>query len=73
MSTPLRRLRCACGWEASGTLDQLIVAATEHGRRIHNMTATPAEVEAMLLPLGSDADAGADHRAQPDDARGHPG
>jgi hypothetical protein len=61
----IRRLRCACGWEATGTFDELVVATQEHGRRIHNMTPTPAEVEAMLLPL----EPSAEHRAQPDDAR----
>jgi len=62
----IRRVRCACGWEATGTLDELVVATQEHGRRVHNMMATPAEVEAMVLP----PDASPDHRAQPDDARG---
>ena len=55
------RLRCACGWETTGTEDELIVAATEHGRRIHNMTPTRDEVLAMLVPS-------ADHQAQPRDA-----
>jgi hypothetical protein len=61
-----RRLRCACGWEASGTFEALVIAAQEHGRRIHNMAPTSEEVEAMLLPIGPDAD----HRTQPDDAQG---
>jgi hypothetical protein len=66
-----RRLRCACGWEATGRFDELVVAAQEHGRRIHNMVPTTEEVEAMLLPIGaSGSDPAADHRAQPDDARG---
>jgi hypothetical protein len=67
----IRRLRCACGWEASGEFDQLVVAAQEHGRRIHNMVPTTEEVEAMLLPIGpSGIDPAPDHRAHPDDARG---
>ena len=61
----IRSLRCACGWEASGRFEELVIAAQDHGRRIHNMTPTEEEVEAMLLPIGS----AADHRAQPDDAR----
>ncbi|HEV8280496.1 MAG TPA: hypothetical protein VGQ02_01445 [Candidatus Limnocylindrales bacterium] len=64
--TPIRRLRCTCGWEASGRFEELVIAAQEHGRRIHNMAPTREEVEAMLLPIGPDAD----HRAQPDDASG---
>jgi predicted small metal-binding protein len=61
----IRSLRCACGWEASGRFQELVIAAQEHGRRIHNMAPTEEEVEAMLLPIGS----ASDHRAQPDDAR----
>jgi predicted small metal-binding protein len=57
----IRRLRCACGWETMGTLDEVIAATEEHGRRVHNMHATRDEIVAMLLPLE------ADHRAQPDD------
>jgi predicted small metal-binding protein len=59
----IRRLRCACGWEASGRFDELVLAAQEHGRRIHNMAPTEEEVEAMLLPIG----AAADHRVEPGD------
>jgi predicted small metal-binding protein len=59
--TQILRLRCACGWEATGTEDELNVAAVEHGRRVHNMTPTRDEVRAMILPP-------ADHRAQPTDA-----
>jgi hypothetical protein len=67
----IRSLRCACGWEASGRFDELVVAAQEHGRRIHNMVPTTEEVEAMLLPIGpAGIDPATDHRAQPDDARG---
>ncbi|MGH2477044.1 MAG: hypothetical protein ACRDIL_17435 [Candidatus Limnocylindrales bacterium] len=62
----IRRLRCACGWEASGRFEELVIAAQEHGRRIHNMAPTREEVEAMLLPIGPEAD----HRAQPGDAQG---
>jgi hypothetical protein len=66
----IRRVRCACGWESTGTIDELVVAAAEHGRRIHNMTPSPAEVEAMLLPIGTGKDA--DHRAQPHDGESRP-
>jgi len=37
-------LRCACGWETTGTLDELVIAAGEHGRRIHNMEPTRDQV-----------------------------
>ena len=40
--------RCACGWEATGPVDEVIEATIEHGRRIHNMEATRDEVLAVL-------------------------
>jgi predicted small metal-binding protein len=43
------RLRCACGWEASGSEDEVVAAATEHGERVHNMRPTREEVLAMLV------------------------
>lgn len=43
------RLRCACGWETSGTEQELIEATQEHGRRIHNMLPTREEVLAMVI------------------------
>jgi hypothetical protein len=36
----LLRVRCVCGWEATDELDGAVDAAIEHGRRVHNMTAT---------------------------------
>lgn len=63
--TQILRLRCACGWETTGTEDELVVAAVEHGRRVHNMTPTRDEVRAMILPP-------ADHQAQPTDAGDRP-
>ena len=49
------RLRCACGWEASGTEDEVVAAATEHGDRVHNMRPTRAEVLAMVVPADDSA------------------
>lgn len=43
------RLRCACGWESTGSEEELIVAATEHGERVHNMRPTRDEVLAMVV------------------------
>jgi predicted small metal-binding protein len=43
-------LRCACGWETSGTEDEVVAATTEHGERVHNMRPTRAEVLAMVVP-----------------------
>lgn len=41
--------RCACGWEVSGPLDEVVDATIDHGRRIHNMEATREQVVAVLL------------------------
>jgi len=40
--------RCACGWEVTGSEDEVVDATIDHGKRIHNMDATRAEVLAAL-------------------------
>jgi len=40
--------RCACGWEVTGGLDEVVDATIDHGRRIHNMEATRDQVIAVL-------------------------
>jgi len=40
-------VRCVCGWETTGPEEEVVVATIEHGRRLHNMTATREEVLAM--------------------------
>jgi predicted small metal-binding protein len=40
-------VRCACGWEATGTESDVVPATMEHGRRLHNMDATREQVLAM--------------------------
>lgn len=40
--------RCACGWEVTGSLDDVVDATIDHGRRIHNMEATRAQVIAAV-------------------------
>ena len=42
-------VRCACGWETTGTEDDVIQATKEHGRRVHNMTPARDEVLAMAV------------------------
>lgn len=49
MTAEAMRLRCACGWETSGTEDEVVAAAIEHGDRVHNMRPTRAEVLAMVV------------------------
>jgi hypothetical protein len=53
-------LRCACGWETIGTEPEVVVAAEEHGARVHNMRATRDEILAMVVPAGSAGEAAAD-------------
>jgi predicted small metal-binding protein len=43
------RLRCACGWETSGTEDEVVAAAAQHGEQVHNMRPTRDEVLAMVV------------------------
>lgn len=42
-------IRCACGWETTGTEPQVVDATVEHGRRVHNMTPQHHEVLAMAV------------------------
>ena len=42
-------VRCACGWETTGSEEDVVEATTEHGRRLHNMTPTRDEVLAMAV------------------------
>lgn len=42
-------IRCACGWETTGTEADVVPATIEHGRRAHNMEATPEQVLAMAI------------------------
>lgn len=49
--------RCACGWEVTGPLDDVVDATIDHGRRIHNMEATREQVIAAVtgMPTSDDA------------------
>ena len=40
--------RCACGWEITGSEDEVVAATIDHGRRLHNMEATREQVVAAL-------------------------
>lgn len=48
-------VRCACGWETTGTEDEVIAATREHGVRLHNMDATREQVLAMATPASPSA------------------
>lgn len=43
-------LTCMCGWEARGTEDEVVGAAQDHGRQIHNMDVTHDQAMAMAQP-----------------------
>jgi Protein of unknown function (DUF1059) len=42
-------VRCVCGWEATGPEDVVVEETRDHGRRVHNMTATREDVLAMAV------------------------
>lgn len=50
------RLRCACGWETTGSEDEIVMATQDHGRRLHNMRPTRAEVLAMVAASAAAAE-----------------
>jgi predicted small metal-binding protein len=53
MSGPRRLVvRCVCGWETVGSEDEVVVAAQEHGRKVHNMHSTRDQVLALARPAG---------------------
>jgi predicted small metal-binding protein len=47
-------VRCVCGWETTGPEAVAVAATVEHGRRLHNMTATRDEVLAMAVASASE-------------------
>jgi predicted small metal-binding protein len=47
-------VRCVCGWEATGTEDDVVAATSKHGERVHNMRATRAEILAMAVTTAQD-------------------
>jgi hypothetical protein len=53
--------RCACGWEISGALDEVVQATIDHGRRIHNMEAAREEV--LSVVVGTEGSSAADASA----------
>lgn len=51
-TAPSKRLmvRCECGFEAQGTLEELYPVVKKHGLDAHNMRVTRAGVAAMARP-----------------------
>lgn len=54
MDAKTLHLRCACGWEATGTEEEVTAAAEEHGLRVHNMRPTRDDILAMATPPAED-------------------
>lgn len=50
------RVRCGCGWEATGTEDEVVSATAEHGERVHNMRASRDEILAMAIEADGPGD-----------------
>lgn len=46
-------VRCVCGWETTGSADEVVAATQEHGRRVHNMLATREDVLMMVAAEAS--------------------
>jgi predicted small metal-binding protein len=45
------KLTCACGWESTGSEDEIVLAARDHGTTVHNMDVTRDEALAMAVEL----------------------
>jgi hypothetical protein len=56
------RTCCVCGWESTGSEDEVVAATLDHGRTVHNMDGTRADVLARAERLPTAADAATDAR-----------
>lgn len=45
------KLTCACGWESTGSEDEVVAAAQDHGRSLHNMDVTREEALGMAVEI----------------------
>lgn len=43
-------VRCQCGWETTGSEEEVVETTQAHGEAVHNMKATRSEVLAMSRP-----------------------
>jgi hypothetical protein len=57
------RTRCVCGWESTGSEDEVVAATLDHGRTVHNMEGTRDDVLARAEQVPAAADARADSRS----------
>lgn len=47
-------VECDCGWSCRGTEDEVVVACTAHGREVHGMELSRAQVLAVSKPVEAD-------------------
>jgi hypothetical protein len=52
----LLTVQCACGWEVTGTEDEVVDATIAHGERLHNMQASREDVLRLALPAPDPAE-----------------
>lgn len=45
------KLTCACGWETTGSADEVVAATQEHGLALHNMDVTREQALEMAVRL----------------------
>jgi predicted small metal-binding protein len=45
------KLTCACGWQSTGSEDEVVAAARDHGRELHNMELTREEALRMAVEI----------------------
>ena len=50
----IKQIVCDCGWTATGTERELIVATQEHGRDAHALIPTPEQVLAIATPVAGE-------------------
>lgn len=54
MGPEIMTVRCTCGWERTGSEEEVVAATIDHGQKLHNMTATREQVLAMAVgPVGA--------------------
>jgi predicted small metal-binding protein len=49
-----KEIVCDCGWTVRGTEDELVAAAQQHGREVHDLTPTREQVLARAKPVLAD-------------------
>jgi len=50
----LKEIVCDCGWSARGTDDEIVAAAQQHGREVHDLIPTREQVLASAKPVPDD-------------------